>query len=109
MEHLPAADTEHDLLPEALLQISRVEPGGYPPAVEVVAIDIRIQEVERYPPHLDLPDCDIDRGVDVWNPDHQMLALWIEHSSDGGRLGIERFVDVQLPSLGIDLLVQVAL
>ena len=27
MEHLPAADTEHDLLPEALLQVSCVEPG----------------------------------------------------------------------------------
>ncbi len=74
MEHLPATDAEHDLLPEALFQVSGVEAGGYPPVFRNILDDIRIEEVERYPPHLDLPDGDMDGRVDVWNLDHQVFT-----------------------------------
>jgi len=109
VEHLPAADAEHDLLPETLLQVSRVESGGYPPVLGFVAVDISVQEVERHPADLNLPDGDVDGRVDVRDLNHQVFAGRIEHPGDGCCIRVERFVDIQLPPLVVDHLAQVAL
>ena len=103
------ADAEDDLLPETLLRVSRVEPRGYAPVLGVVAGDIRIEEVERYPADLDLPDGDVDGRVDVRDPDHQVFACRVEHPGDGRRVAVEPLGDVVLPSVMVDLLAQVAL
>ncbi|KAF5049116.1 hypothetical protein DSECCO2_443070 [anaerobic digester metagenome] len=109
MKHFSAADAEDDLLPEALLQISRVKPGRDPPVSGVIAGNIRIQEVERYSADIDLPDGDIEGRVDVRNLDDQVFAGRILYTGDGRHSVVEGFGDVLLPPVGIDLLVQVAL
>ena len=78
------------------------------PVPWVVAVDIGIQEVERYPADLNLPDSDVDGGsmcgtrTTRWSPANRAPG-------DGCRIRVERFVDVLLPPIGVDLLVQVAL
>ncbi len=109
MEHLPAADAEHDLLPEALFRVSHVEPGRYAPVFGVVAGDVRIEEVKRDPADLDLPDGGVDGRVDTRDPDHQVSSCRVKNPGDGRRIAVDRLGNAFLPAIRGDVLVEVAL
>ncbi len=55
-EHAHAADAEHELLPEPVLAVAAVELVGDRARPVRVAVDVRVEQVERHTPDLRTPD-----------------------------------------------------
>ena len=102
--HRPySADTEHDFLAQAVLFVAPVQPVGHGDGLGRIGRDVRVEQVQRDPPHVDAPHPygHVDAGeVDV-DLDARRL--------DAERLGVDAFVAFALPPVTIEFLVEVTL
>ncbi len=60
-----ATDPEHDLLPQPVLGVTAIEARGELAGPLRVTFDIRVEEVDRHAPDLDLPDRQAERATAV--------------------------------------------
>ena len=107
-QHFRPANTQHDLLTQALFQVPGVEPGGNTPVPGIILLDIRIHEINGRGADADLPHGHMDGGIDQRHLEDQLAALVGDDPRNGGGLPVERLGDILLPSVLADLLQQIS-
>ena len=108
-QDLGSANAQDNLLDQSFFRLFCVKAGGHSTVPWIIPFDICIYEVKGYPAHLGLPNLEADRVFRDWNLYHQGLAIFIQDATDGSQLPVEHLTLARLPSIGRELLVEIAL
>src|SRR5207249_567516 len=103
------ADSEQDLLAEAEFLVSAVESCGEGAVARRIVRHVGVEQVQRDPPHTNLPDQGRYGSVPHFNPDLAGSARWRQGLLDGRIQPAERLVDRVLPTLSCNPLAEVPL
>lgn len=109
LQHTHSSHTQDDLLPQPLLDIADIEVMGYFAIPGLIALQVRVQQVERDPAHRHLPDRHVYRGIEERYADYDRITLPVQHWRDGVISAVQRLFDVFLPSILPDTLPDIAL
>ena len=87
LQHTHSSHTQDDLLPQPLLDIADIEVMGYFAIPGLIALQVRVQQVERDPAHRRLPDRHVYRGIEERYADYDRITLPLPPQNWGGLRG----------------------
>ena len=109
LKYRGAAEAQHDLLAQALLQIADIESGGNASIPWIVDFDIRVHQIEGDTPDGDLPHRDMDRGIGERHLNDALPAILVHHPGNRGGFAVDGLYEILLPAVIPDLLPEIAL
>src|SRR5512136_2293835 len=103
------ADAQNDLLADACPLVAPVHVRGQIAEAPIVLRQIGVQKIDRGAPDPDSPSLEIHFAVpDFYSTDNR-VSLLVSHQRDRQSRGIIRRIAFDLPSLGRNLLLEIAL
>ncbi|SFV68730.1 hypothetical protein MNB_SV-10-1073 [hydrothermal vent metagenome] len=98
-EHPVSAYAEHDLLSETLVHIGDIEMGTDASVPGIILFHIRIEQIERHTPDIDLPYRSVDRRVDKRHLYRKMLPVLVKNPFNGSIVFVYGFIRSVLPAV----------
>ena len=94
-----AANAQHYLLAQALLQITGIKPVGYDTIPGLIGLAGGIDQIEAGLSNLNLPDFQINGRVHDWHLDGDRIAILIKHLSNRCILAVHHLAGPHLPAV----------
>src|SRR5438093_5810170 len=104
-----ATDTKHNLLPNSMFFVSAVEPCRQLAIAVLVFFDIGVHEIERHRAEIHTPHDDKNAQASDLQLDEEPVVMLRTGRFDWRFTPFEQFVDVFLPTVGLDPLMKVTL